>query len=181
VAQSHDVRHLRDPDCPTLGRVVSLWDTQCGAAPYPRGVSARRVNPEIRIASRADTDEEGVRLRRVGADAVVSVSVAGGRRLADAMASPDLAQLADAMVRHGAPELLLREAGVVEHSRADGRRLDELRVTEVSGAVVLAVRPRPGKPYVLRPLPSTRVDARATLLVLGDRDALHRLDELVIP
>ncbi len=144
-------------------------------------VSARRVNPDIRIASRADTDAEGSRLRRVGADAVVSVSNAGGRRLADAMATPDLVSLADALVRHGAPELLLREAGVVAHSRADGRRLEELRVTELTGAVVLAVRPKPGKPYVLRPAPSTRLDSRATILAIGDREALQRLDELVIP
>ena len=84
-------------------------------------LSARQLNPTIRIVSRiTDIDSED-KIRRVGADAVVSPTYIGGLRLASELIRPTVVNFLDVMLRDRDANLRIDEITIPESSPACGQ------------------------------------------------------------
>lgn len=137
-------------------------------------LTARQMNPALRIVSRAIDTHTAARMKIAGADSVVSTNFIGGMRLASEMVRPHVTQFLDLMLRDKEKNLRVEELEVTPVSGLDGVSLGDARLREERHLLVLAVKTTdggyeygPGADYVLH--------IGVVLLVMGDPDSVARL------
>ena len=139
-------------------------------------LSAREFNAEIAVHARGETDPGIRRLRLAGADQVISIHHLGGQRIANAIVRPavvDFLELASPGV--GAP-IDLEEVVLGVGSGLADCCVRDLADRGVHVAVV-AIK-RGGEPTQLRPGPDDVLRAGDHVVVVGDRENMHRLTAL---
>lgn len=139
-------------------------------------VTARQLNPEMRIVSRAVDERAGQKLLRAGADAVVSPNQIGGKRMAREMLHPGVVGFMDLMVRHPEQNLTVHEVALPEDTSLDGLTLARSGIRQAANVLVLSVLEPDGKRYVFNPPPDLILRRRMRLYVLGDQSAGERLE-----
>jgi pyrimidine deaminase RibD-like protein len=134
-------------------------------------LSARTLNPELFIVSRASTDAAIEKLNRAGADRVVSPYQMAGRRLAALALRPRVVDFLDAAIGGGV-SFALEEVEVVEDGPLAGRSVGDLDEQQVR---VLALV-RDGREQELNPASDRVLKAGDVLIVVGPSE---RLDEII--
>ena len=142
-------------------------------------LSARKLNPMLHIVARASSDDSAAKLEIAGADRTLSPYAVGGRRLAALATQPLVADFLDVVTRgEKGIEFRLEEFVVPKDSAIDGRTIGELQIGERTGAIVLAFRTRDGN-FDTTPTAADRLHAGDTLIVLGSRGQITRLEQLM--
>ena len=100
-------------------------------------LTARELNPGMRIVSRLISDDAAPRLARVGADAIVSVSRIGSLRLASEMLRPHVVSVLDAMLREPSA---IRVCEVTVGAGLAGQTLAAAALQDRIGVTVFAMR-----------------------------------------
>jgi voltage-gated potassium channel len=136
-------------------------------------LSAKTLNPKLTVVTRASEEDAEEKLRRAGADMVISPYSITGHRLAQALVRPHVVQLLD-FARH--------TAGLdvtMEQLRVTGgpQVLSDL-VTRETGLIVLAIGKPDGK-MVFNPPADAQVSAGDVLIVMGEQPNLRRMESLL--
>ncbi|QEY30955.1 potassium channel protein [Synechococcus sp. RSCCF101] len=160
-------------------------------------LSARGLAPRCRLIARSDSEEAERKLRLAGANQVVSPYVAGGRTMAATALRPLAVDFMDLL---SGSECEVDEFQLSGDPRdmgeLQGRSLAELQLGRRSGALVLAIRtPAPSIPtpfsyrgasygtsqseLIANPSGDVTLEAGQLLVVLGTKDQLRRLTELL--
>lgn len=137
-------------------------------------VSARQINPQCRIIARCAELGHVEKIKRAGADGVVSPNFIGGMRMASEMMRPAVVRFLDEMLRDQRA-MRIEEVTVAAGSDLDGKTLRDADVRERFGMSVLAVRSAPAAPWDYNPAPSTRLGAGMVLVVLGSAEEVTEL------
>jgi voltage-gated potassium channel len=137
-------------------------------------ITARGINPDLRIVARAVDPQTATKLRRAGATSVVAPNELGGMRLASEMLRPRTTSFLDRLLYHGGGDTRMNEAVVPKGSRWDGRRLSEIDILTAAGVVPLAIHTGDDE-FLLNPPPHHVVRAGQTLIVVGSASQLERL------
>ncbi len=138
-------------------------------------LTAKQINPAVRVVARCNDLRNVEKMRKAGADSIVSPSFTGGMRIASAMLRPHVVSFLDEMLR-SVHKLRIEE--VVLPANFEERPLDTLRRLRSDNYVILAVRTRggwefnPPSDFVLKPgytviamaSPHGRVELEAALL-----------------
>jgi voltage-gated potassium channel len=142
-------------------------------------LSARKLNPELHIVARASSDGSAAKLEIAGADRTLSPYAVGGRRLASLATQPLVVDFLDIVTRgEEGMEFRLEEFSVPEESSIADQTIGELRIGERTGAMILATRHREGG-FDTTPSASDRISGGDTLIVLGTREQVARLEQLI--
>jgi voltage-gated potassium channel len=139
-------------------------------------LTARQLNPDIRIVTRVGAVAGDPKLRKVGADAVVSPDFIGGMRMASELIRPTVVTFLDTMLRDRDLNLRIDEMRIPEGSPAVGTALNRLGLEKVPGALLLAVRDAQGD-WTYNPPRDRRVDADVVLIFLGSPEDSRALCE----
>jgi voltage-gated potassium channel len=141
-------------------------------------LTARQLNPRIRVVSKLqDIDQEG-KVRKVGANSVVSPQHIGGLRMASELIRPTVVNFLDTMLRDRDRNLRIDEYVVPANSTAVGRPLRDAGLDRVPGVLLLAVR-YPDGTWRYNPPRDDVVRVGETLIFLGSpEDARALRDEL---
>jgi voltage-gated potassium channel len=140
-------------------------------------LSARQLNPNLRIVSRANAERVEPKLRLAGADAVVSPTHIGGHRMAHELLRPNVVGFLDLMSRGLRRNLDIEQIEIPAGSKLDGRTLARSQIREVSSALVLAVLHDGEQHY--NPPSDFELRAGMTLVLLGEVDQIARLQDYV--
>jgi len=141
-------------------------------------ISARALNPTARIVAKSIEASTEAKLRRAGADSVVSPNYIGGVRLFSEMVSPKAAAFLDRIVQFGSGISVGLEAiDVPASSPLVGQRLAETDIRE-AGALVVAVHRADGD-YVYNPGSEHLLEAGDSLIVLADSEDITALRQTV--
>ncbi|MFQ6079108.1 MAG: potassium channel family protein [Thermodesulfobacteriota bacterium] len=137
-------------------------------------LSAKEVNPDIRVISRASDDEGIKHLRRAGAEAVILPEREGGLRMSRSFLHPEITDLYEYLIsgekgRAGAVE-------IPQRAELDGKTIEESGVREKIGVSVVAIRR--GKEIITNPKPDQEIKAGDTLITLGTIEQIQKLKEL---
>ncbi|MCK7522613.1 MAG: NAD-binding protein [Ignavibacteriales bacterium] len=141
-------------------------------------ITARGLNPKLRII--AKLDDIGVRGKflRSGADSAASASFIGGLRLASELVRPETTSFLDEMLR-GDSTLRVDEAKLQETSGRVGRPLKECDAFTSSGVVLVSMKGRAGSSSSI-PSGETVLRGGDVFVVIGTpdhrRDAARRLN-----
>lgn len=139
-------------------------------------LSARELNPGLRIVARANASSSEPKLRRAGVDHVVNPLALGARRLATFATQPAVADFMDVVAPDGPVEFRLEELLVPVGSAVAGSTLGALSLRETTGALLLAVR-EPGGAFENNPGPTTPLPEGATVIAIGTETQLEALAE----
>lgn len=139
-------------------------------------LSARVLNPELRIVARASSLDAKKRLLQAGANDVVMPYAFSGYRLAQGLSRPHAADFLDvsgSMEESGAG-LELRELPVAAGSRWQGQTLAEAGFADNLDVIVLALS-RPDAEMRFNPPRDTRLRDGDVLVIMGRKTTLDRL------
>jgi voltage-gated potassium channel len=129
-------------------------------------ITARALNGSARIVAKAVEHSAEPKLRRAGADGVVSTNFIGGMRLVSEMIRPRVTQFLDDMLRDKDQNLRIEEATIPEASPLVGLALRDTAIRKVADVLILAIRDSGGGTRH-NPRPDTELVAGMTLIVLG--------------
>jgi voltage-gated potassium channel len=144
-------------------------------------VTARQLNPWIRIIARATDDRAIQRLRSAGADGVVSPGLIGGMRLASELVRPSVVSFLDKMLRaRDGGAIRIEEVAVPEDSPLAGHTVAELDTRQYENLLVLGVQQKNGD-VLYHPPQDYRVQAGCTLIVMAEAAGVQRLQRAFTP
>src|SRR5215468_5690369 len=138
-------------------------------------VSARQTNPGVRIVARCAELSHVEKIRRSGADAVVSPNFIGGMRLVSELLRPAVVRFLDDMLRDRRAAYRIEEVKLGVRVEALGRNLREAKVRERFGMTVLAIRGRDDQSWIYNPDANERLGPGTTLVVLGSAEQVAEL------
>ena len=128
-------------------------------------ITVRSLNPKARIIAKAIEPTSAAKLRRAGADSVVSPSAIGGMRMVSEMTRPKVVEFLDLMLRDKDKNLRIEEISVPVGSSFCGRTLRDVALRKYGNVLVIAIR-MPGDQMVYNPDSEHVLDAGQTLIVL---------------
>ncbi|MDA8082032.1 MAG: NAD-binding protein [Nitrospiraceae bacterium] len=140
-------------------------------------ITAKRLNPVLRVISKAVEEESEQKIRMVGADSVVMPSYIGGLRMASEMIRPSVVTFLDMMLRSKDKTIRIEEIRIEPGSTYEGLTLQETGVAAQEGiSVVALIDPQDGS-YLFNPPHSTRLSAGHVLIVIAGVDLLRKISE----
>ncbi len=142
-------------------------------------ISAKGLNPNLRIISKADDEDSRSKLIRAGANGVVLPHAIGGLRMASEMIRPTVVNFLDVMLREKNAALRVEEVMIPRNSPLLGQTLMESQIAQRTGLLVVALKDlnSPGA-FRFNPPATTPLSANDVLIVIGHMDqvlALRRL------
>jgi voltage-gated potassium channel len=125
-------------------------------------LTAKQLNPRLRVVARCNDIRNTEKMKKAGADAVVSPSAIGGLRMASEMVRPTVVSFLDTMLRDREKNLRVEESPVPESFV--GRPISALNLKRFSHALLLAVKT--GENWVYNPSESYVIDRENTLVFM---------------
>lgn len=143
-------------------------------------LSARLLNPKLLIVARAEEEDAESKLRKVGANKVISPYLAGAHRAVQAVLRPTALHFMEMATRSEFMDLQIEEVRVAPGSALAGRSIHDSRIHSELGIVVVGMM-RPGGELLYSPKPELTLEPDAVLIALGQRRQLDRLEKLAAP
>ena len=136
-------------------------------------MTARMLNPKIRIISRVTDKKIEPKLKKAGANGIVSPNFIGALRMASEMIRPTAVNFLDQMLRSGEGNLRIHELKISEHSAMMGKSLMESNLKNRFNLLVLGVR-QPAGTMAFNPGPSFVLEKGSTLIIMGDVENIRK-------
>jgi len=137
-------------------------------------LSARALNEELFIVSRANAEHTESKLVAAGADRVLWPYGLGGRRMAQMALRPNVVEFLEIVMHDEELELWLEEVTIAIGSELEGATLGSGAIRERTGAMLVAIRQRTGN-MLVAPSPDTALAAGDIVVSLGTRAQLEGL------
>jgi voltage-gated potassium channel len=138
-------------------------------------VSARQSNPHLRIVARCAELSHVEKIRRSGADAVVSPNFIGGMRMVSELVRPAVVRFLDDMLRDKRAAYRIEEVRLGDKAGDLGGTLRDARIRERFGMTVLAVSASDTAGWVYNPDANEKIGPGMTLVVLGSAEQVANL------
>jgi len=132
-------------------------------------ISARGLNPRLRIISKIDDSKSRDKFIRGGASGVVSANFIGGLRLASEMIRPETVNFLDSMLRDNSA-LRVEDVTISGKSHYVGRPLEAVDVLAKANVLLVSIKQADG--FHFHPPLSTVIHPNDTLVLIGNPDQL---------
>jgi voltage-gated potassium channel len=138
-------------------------------------LTARSLNPKLKIIARASEEEAEKHLLKAGADHVVSPYNFAGYRIAQTFMRPHVVDFFDTAMSKEKP-LEIEEVQVQQGSRFVGKTIEGSRIRQEMGVIVLAIK---GEDSHMRfnPAPDEVIHVGDHLIAMGEPGGLRRLED----
>jgi voltage-gated potassium channel len=143
-------------------------------------LSAKVLNPAIKIISRASAEHSDLKLKRAGATNVIMSDKIGGQRMAKLVAQPDVVEFMELILLQSVDNVVLDEISC-EHLSPSfaGKSIRELDIRNNSGANIIGLK-REDNSYMINPVPDTTLKSSDKLFALGTRSQISKLIKTII-
>jgi len=143
-------------------------------------LTAREMNPSLKIISRSSHSQSDNKLKRAGADNVIMPDRLGGQQMAKLVAQPDVVEFLDNILLQSTKGVKLEEVSCQGLARCFiGKSIKELNVRNRSGANIIGLKDENGG-YVYNPSPELVLENNYHLFVLGNKEQVSNLKELLL-
>jgi voltage-gated potassium channel len=136
-------------------------------------LTARTLNPGLRIVSRAVEESAEPKLVRAGANRVIAPTIIGSHRMAQALLKPAVADFMDSITAESL-DLAFEQVEVAHGSGLEGRKLKDTDIRSRLDVVVAAIR-RQGGEMIFNPSGETRIHAGDMLIGIGRAESMAEL------
>jgi voltage-gated potassium channel len=140
-------------------------------------MTARLLNDTLLIVARAEDEAAEKKLKRAGANRVVSPYAIGGQRVAQAVLRPAVMDFIELATKSEHLELQIEETEIAAGSSLTGQSLKDSAVRQDLGIIIVAIK-KPGGRMIFNPEPAIILEPGDLLITLGHRQQLDRLEKL---
>jgi len=140
-------------------------------------LTAKEINPDIEIISRASLDASETKLRRAGADHVIMPEKIGGEHMAKLVSKPDIMDFISLITGQeeiNGTRMTIEEFGFDEDFGK--RSIIELNIRKKTGANVIGIKDQAG--FHVNPSSTHVLDKNSKLICLGTETEINRCKEL---
>ena len=142
-------------------------------------LSARELNPDLRIISRASEDHSDTKLRRAGADNVIMPDKIGGQRMAKLVAQADIVEFIEGVMLQDHDDVNLEEVDCTKIATCvAGKSIGELGIRNKSGANVIGIKKGDGS-YLYNPSSTYILQKDDKFFVIGSPDQIKSFVNLL--
>lgn len=139
-------------------------------------LSARALNPSLHIVARAERQETVDKLKRAGADRVITPAQLAGQRMATAMLKPASVQLVDTLFATHNIEVQIEEINVAPGSPLVNTSIRNINRDDSNVIIVAVIR---GDNIIVSPRANTKIEAGDILIAMGSREDLSKLESSI--
>ncbi|OIP21137.1 hypothetical protein AUK22_11995 [bacterium CG2_30_54_10] len=139
-------------------------------------LTAKGINPNVFVVCTATKIESVPKLKRAGANYVVSPNITAANRMASVLMRPSVVDFLDATLGGDDQDLQMDEFRIQPKSYLDAIALKDAGIRRRSGAIIVSVK-REGK-SVINPDPVFVFQGGDILVILGNRDQINKMGEL---
>jgi len=136
-------------------------------------VTARQLNPTVRIVARCAEARMADKLIRAGANSAVSPNTIGGLRLASELVRPHVVGFLDVMLKEESKTLRVEEIRISVESPWAGKTIHDIEIHKHFELLALALRKPEGK-TIYNPHGSSVLVVGDVLLVMGEMDLIWK-------
>jgi voltage-gated potassium channel len=136
-------------------------------------LTAKQLNPKLRVVSRCNELSNSEKMKKAGADAVISPYLIGGLRMASEMVRPTVVSFLDVMLRDREQNLRVEEVPIP--TVFSGQSISSLKLKKHPKILPLAVRT--GEDWTYNPPEDYVIASGSTLVFIGspkDRQELEK-------
>jgi voltage-gated potassium channel len=137
-------------------------------------VAARQSNAHLRIISRCTELSHIEKLKRAGADSVVSPNFIGGMRMVSEMVRPSVVRFMDDMLRDKRAAFRIEEVTIGSGSPLAGKTIQAGDIHGRFGMGVIATKAG-DEPWTYNPAPDSKLAAGMILVVVGSAEQVKKL------
>ena len=141
--------------------------------------SAKALNPNLKIISRATREETQRKLAIAGADAVILPSLTCALRMVALAIRPHVVSFLDILTGAGELTLNLDEVQIPLDSKLAGKTLGEANIPRETGLIVIAIKKKGTDQFQFNPLSTEKINPGDILIVLGNQNQVAKLEEYV--
>lgn len=141
-------------------------------------LSARQLNENLTIVSRASDDPSDSKLRIAGANNVIMPDKLGGDHMASLLVTPDIVEFVDMLAVDSDNATHLEEI-IVENLPKEflSKSIRDLDLRRKTGCTVIGFK-TPGNEYLINPEADTQLVSNSKLIVLGNLEQIQNLNKL---
>ena len=125
-------------------------------------LSAKHLNPDIRVVARCEDPRQIRKMNKAGADTVVSPTYFGGLKMVTDMVRPSVSSLMESLMRDA--EQTIRIETIDVNSSWHNSKLEDLHMEQFKQSIVIALCQ--GDDFDFNPTPDKRIGADSTLVVM---------------
>jgi voltage-gated potassium channel len=141
-------------------------------------MSARGLNPNLFILSRAEEEHTEKKLVRAGANRVVMPYHIGGQKMAHAIIKPVVSDFLEFTVHNRRIGLEMGEVVVSGKSQLSGVKLADSGIRQQMDVIIIAVQKKDGE-MKFNPSSQTQIEEGDTLIALGESEDISRLASIL--
>jgi voltage-gated potassium channel len=140
-------------------------------------LTARGLNPNLYIVTRANDQAAERQLLRAGANKVISPVLIGSHRMAQAALTPAVADFIELTTMTESLDLYFEQVPIAKGSLLDGKQIKDSRIRSEHNAMIIAITPLEGE-MIFNPNGEQTLRAGDMLIAIGTRSGLRKLTEI---
>jgi voltage-gated potassium channel len=142
-------------------------------------LSARQINKEFTIISRASSESSFKKLKIAGATNIIMPDKIGGEHMASLVVTPDLVEFVDKLKISEECDTNLEEIAINDLPKEFlNKTLLDLDLRRKTGCNVIGFKTSKNE-YIINPEPTTRLDSGSNLIVLGRPNQIEKLRQML--
>ncbi|MDA3811746.1 MAG: potassium channel protein [Spirochaetaceae bacterium] len=144
-------------------------------------LTARQLNHEMRIVSKASGKKAVNKLQTAGADRVILPKEIAGRRMATVCTHPSIVDFLEVLSSGGDEVMRIESVEIHDKSSLKGKSLKDSNIGQHTGAIIIGILDSRGKTRMnttaMASLASITLQSGDKLIALGNTDQIHNLQE----
>jgi len=141
-------------------------------------ITARNLNPRLRIIAKGIDVNSHKKMIKAGADSVISPTYIGGMRMVSDMVRPAVVTFLDMMLRERERVLRFEEVHIRKDSQLLGKTISESRIEEKTGALLVAIRRAGTKDYKFNPPKNTALGEDDVLILIASPEMVAEIGKI---
>lgn len=141
-------------------------------------LTARGLNPDLYILARSGEEGSDLKLKRAGANKVVSPYIIGGSRMAQSILRPNVVDFIEIATGSEHMDLQMEEITIPSHSAFAGETLVSSGFRKETGVIIVGIKKSHGK-MIFNPHSQAKIEGGDTLIVLAEPQSIAKLEDLV--
>lgn len=143
-------------------------------------LTARQLNPNLRIVTRATNRQAERKLLRAGANHVVMTEVIGGFYMATLIHQPNVVEFFSIISNMGEVPIHFKEVDYYQLKKAyRDKSIRELSLRAQTGVNIIGAK-QPNGEYAVNPPPDLTISAGMSLVILGDEKQIQTFQEQIM-
>ncbi len=144
-------------------------------------LSARSLSNSIQIISRSSNPGSATKLRKAGADNVISPDKIGGTHMATLVSKPDVIEFIDYLSGEEGESIHLESVGYeILPANLKDKTLQEIMAWRKTGVNCIGIKDAEGK-FIINPPEGTLINSKMKVIVLGTRQQIEEMKGNVEP